>query len=45
MNPHSRNRRIRRELDALLREEMLTEALYGQLVARYGVAPGLGRCI
>ena len=35
MNPHSRNRRIRRELDALLREEVLSAALYSQLVERY----------
>ena len=35
MNPHSRNRRIRRELDDLLREEMLSAALYSQLVERY----------
>lgn len=35
MNPLSRNRRIRRELDELLREDVLTETLYESLVKRY----------
>lgn len=37
MNPLSRNRRIRRELAELLREGVLTEALYGQLLDRYPI--------
>ena len=37
MNPLSRNRRIRRELTELLREGVLTEALYGQLLDRYPI--------
>jgi len=35
MNPQSRNRSICRELAALLREGVLTETLYAQLVERY----------
>ncbi len=35
MNPQSRNRCIRRELAALLRENVVSEALYGQLTDRY----------
>ena len=35
MNPQSRNRCIRRELAALLRENVVSEALYGQLADRY----------
>ncbi len=37
MNPLSRNRRIRRELAELLREGVLTEAQYAQLVERYPI--------
>lgn len=35
MNPVSRNRRVRRELDELLREGLLSEATYGRLRERY----------
>ena len=35
MNPLSRNRRVRRELDELRREGLLDEATYGQLRERY----------
>ena len=35
MNPQSRNRRVRRELDELLREGLFDEATYEQLRARY----------
>ncbi|MCB1778031.1 MAG: DUF2157 domain-containing protein, partial [Candidatus Competibacteraceae bacterium] len=38
MNPLSRHRRIRRELDALLREGLLDETTYAQLSERYPVA-------
>ena len=37
MNPLSRNRCIRRELAELLREGVLTEALYAQLADRYPI--------
>jgi uncharacterized membrane protein len=35
MNPHSRNRRVRRELDELLREGVIDATLHGQLSERY----------
>lgn len=35
MNPHSRNRRARRELDELLREGVIDATLHGQLSERY----------
>jgi len=38
MNPLSRNRRVRRELDALLREGLLDEATHAQLGERYPIA-------
>ncbi|MCP5196319.1 MAG: hypothetical protein H6974_05990 [Gammaproteobacteria bacterium] len=38
MNPTSRNRRVRRELEALWRENLLDEAIYTRLCARYPIA-------
>lgn len=38
MTPSARNRRVRRELDALLREGLLDEAAYRQLCGRYPTA-------
>ena len=35
MNPQSRNRRVRRELDDLLREELIDEAVHATLRQRY----------
>ena len=38
MNPTSRNRRVRRELDELLRQGLLDEAIHAQLSERYPTA-------
>mgnify|MGYP003581793955 FL=1 len=35
MNPQSRNRRVRRELDELLREGLIDEATHARLRQRY----------
>ena len=38
MNPTSRNRQVRRELDALLREGLLNETIHAQLSEHYPIA-------